>query len=73
MSAQRREGMTEANLINVYKYLMGGERQNDEARLFSVVHSDRTKSNGQKIEHRKFCTNMHENTFTVREQAPQRG
>ena len=36
----------------------------DEARLL-VVHSDRTRNNGLKPEHRKFCTNMQKN-FTVR-------
>ena len=38
----------------------------DEARLFSVVCSNRTRSNGLKCEHRKFCTNMWKNFFTVR-------
>ena len=32
------------DLINVYKNLKGGERQMDEARLFLVVHSDRTRN-----------------------------
>ena len=32
------------DLINVYKYLKGDWRQMDEARLFSVVCCDRTRS-----------------------------
>ena len=31
---------------SVYKYLKGGGRQMDEARLFLVVCSDRTRSDG---------------------------
>jgi len=41
------------DLINVYKYLKGGGRQMDEARLLLVVCSDRTRSNGLKLEHSK--------------------
>jgi len=50
----------------------------DEARLFLVVCSDRTRSSGLKHEQRKFCTNTWKNFLTVRvveqwNQAAQRG
>ena len=51
------------DLINVYKYLKGGGGQMGEVRFFLVVCSKRTRSNGLKLEHRKFCTNMQKNFF----------
>jgi len=55
------------DLINVYKYPKGGGRQMDEARLFSsVVCGNRTRSNGLKLEHRKFYTNLQKDFFTLR-------
>ena len=38
----------------------------DEARLFSMVCSDSTKSIDLKLVHRKFRTNVERNFFTVR-------
>jgi len=37
-----------------------------EARLSLVVCSCKTRSNGLKAEHRKFCTNMQKSFFPVR-------
>ena len=38
----------------------------DETRIISVVCSDRTRSNGLKLDHRKFHTNIWRNFFMVR-------
>ena len=49
------------SFINVCKYLKGGGKPKDEARFFLVVHSNMTRSNGLKLEDRKFPTNMRKN------------
>jgi len=57
------------DLINAYKYLRGGCQENG-ARLFSVVPSDRTTGNGQKLKQRKFYLNMRKNLFPLRVMKP---
>ena len=59
------KGRLRGDLANVHKHLKGVGRQVDEARLFSVLHSNRTRSNDVKLEHWKFHTNMRKNFFMV--------
>ena len=53
------------DLVNTYKYLKEGGRQMGEARLFLMVCSNSTRSNGLELVNRKFHTDMQKN-FMVR-------
>ena len=57
------------DLINAHKYLQGG-CQEDGAKLFSVVPSDRTRGNGHKLKQRKLQLKMRRNFFPLRGTEP---
>ena len=57
------------DLRNACKYLQGGV-QEDGAKLFPVVPSDRTRDNGHKLRHRKFRLNVRKNFFPLRVPEP---
>jgi len=59
----------QGDLRNADKYLQGG-CQEDEARLFSVVPSNRTRGNGHKLKQRKFQLNMRKNFVPLRVTEP---
>jgi len=50
--------------LNVYKYLMGGCRE-DGPRLFSVVSSESTRGNRHKMKYRKFHLNKKKSLFPL--------
>lgn len=50
--------------INAHKYLKNSCQKNGTA-LFSVVPSNRTRGNTQKLMHRKFHLNLRKKSFTV--------
>jgi len=57
------------DLRNASKYLQG-EGQEDGARLFAVVPSDRTRGNGHKLKPGKFQLNRSKNFFPLRVTEP---
>ncbi|KAK4824359.1 hypothetical protein QYF61_013694 [Mycteria americana] len=62
-TVQPREEKARRDLINVYKYLEGGCKE-DRARLFSVVPSNRARGSGHRPKHGGFPLNIRKHFFT---------
>lgn len=61
---QPEEEKAQEDLLDVCIYLVGMSEE-DRAKLFSVVHSDRTSGNGHKMKYREFHLNRRKKKFTV--------
>lgn len=61
-SVHPREEKDQGNVINVYKYLMGGSKA-DKARLPSVVASDQTGATEHGLKYRKFHLKIKKTLF----------
>ena len=59
------KGRLREDLLNVYKYLKGGCKE-DGARLFSEVPSDSTRGSGHKLKHRRLPLNIRKHISAVR-------
>ena len=57
--------MAQGDLTQVYLHLQRGGEE-DGARLFPGVPSDRTRGNGHKLTHRRFPLNIRKHSVTVR-------
>lgn len=53
------------DVIHLYKHLVGG-REEEGARLCSVLHSDRTRDTERKLENIRFHLNTKSHVFTMR-------
>ncbi|KAK4818850.1 hypothetical protein QYF61_020069 [Mycteria americana] len=60
------ERLRELGLFTMEKGTFLGGCKDDVARLFSLVPSDRIRSNGHKLKHRRFLLNTGKHFFTVR-------
>lgn len=59
----RTEGSGGRDLISMYKYMMGGQREKRD-RLFAITPNDRTRIKGHQLKHGTFSMNKR-NLFTV--------